>query len=82
MAEMLLTRHIEVHFLVREGQFWGTVLPPADSSFIMKHFEKHHGLHMHYNTQLDEILTNSDNEAIGIITGNGEKMDCQFVGFR
>ncbi len=80
MAEMLLTRHIEVHFLVREGQFWGTVLPPADSSFIMKHFEKHHGLHMHYNTQLDEILTNSDNEAIGIITGNGEKIDCQFVG--
>lgn len=80
MAEMLLTRHIEVHFLVREAQFWGNVLPPADSAFIMKHFEKHHGLHMHYNTQLDEILTNSDNEAIGIITGNGEKIDCQFVG--
>lgn len=80
MAEMLLSRHIEVHFLVRESQFWGTVLPPADSSFIMKHFEKHHGLHMHYNEQLDEILTDSNNEAIGVITSKGQKIDCQFVG--
>ncbi|MDG1332019.1 MAG: FAD/NAD(P)-binding oxidoreductase [Crocinitomicaceae bacterium] len=55
MAEMLLTRQIEVHFLVREKTFWSGVLPEQDSKFIMKHFENHHGLHMHYGEELDEI---------------------------
>lgn len=55
MAEMLLTRNIEVHFLVREQTFWSGVLPEQDGRFIMKHFDKHHGLHMHYGEELDEI---------------------------
>jgi NAD(P)H-nitrite reductase large subunit len=80
MAEMLLTRHIEVHFLVRESRFWSGVLPEADANFIMKHFEKHHGLHMHYGEELDEILVDDTNSAIGIITKKGDKIDCQFVG--
>jgi NAD(P)H-nitrite reductase large subunit len=80
MAEMLLTRHIEVHFLVREKTFWSGVLPEKDSMFIMKHFEKHHGLHMHYGVELDEIHTDETNSAIGITTKDGQKIDCQFVG--
>ena len=80
MAEMLLTRHIEVHFLVREKTFWSGVLPEADSKFIMKHFEKHHGLHMYYGEELDEIHVDDTNSAIGIMTKNGDKIDCQFVG--
>lgn len=80
MAEMLLTRNIEVHFLVRENGFWKGVLPHQDSKLIMDHLEKHHGLHMHYGEELDEIVTNNNDEAIGIITKKGEKIDCQFVG--
>ncbi len=80
MAEMLLTRNIEVHFLVREKQFWNNVLPKQDAVFIMKHFEKHHGLHMHYSDELEEIHVDESNSAIGITTKNGNKIDCQFVG--
>jgi len=80
MAEMMLTRHIEVHFLVREKTFWSGVLPEQDSHFIMKHFEKHHGLHMHYGVELDEIHTDDNNSAIGITTKDGQQIDCQFVG--
>ena len=80
MAEMLLTRHIEVHFLVREKTFWSGVLPEEDSKFIMKHFEKHHGLHMHYGEELDEIHVDDTNSAIGVTTKNDDKIDCQFVG--
>lgn len=80
MAEMLLTRNIEVHFLIREKLFWNGVLPAQDSMLIMDHFKKHHGLHMHYETELDEILTNEQDEAIGVITKDGQKIDCQFVG--
>ena len=80
MAEMLLTRHIEVHFLVREDRFWSGVLPEEDSNFIMEHFKKHHGLHMHYGEELDEIHVDDTNSAIGITTKKGERIDCQFVG--
>ncbi len=80
MAEMLLTRNIDVHFLVREKTFWSNVLPEQDSRFIMKHFEKHHGLHMHYGEELEEIHTDNTNSAIGVTTKSGNKIDCQFVG--
>lgn len=80
MAEMLLTRHIEVHFLVRESRFWSGVLPEEDSNFIMEHFKKHHGLHMHYGEELDEIHVDDTNSAIGITAKSGKKIDCQFVG--
>ncbi|NVK65147.1 MAG: FAD-dependent oxidoreductase, partial [Flavobacteriales bacterium] len=80
MAEMLLTRNIDVHFLVREKTFWSNVLPEQDSRFIMEHFEKHHGLHMHYGEELEEIHTDNTNSAIGVTTKSGNKIDCQFVG--
>lgn len=79
MAEMLLSRNIKVHFLVREKCFWNGVLPDEDSRFIMKHFEKHHGLTMHYEEELDEVIT-ENNKAVGIKTKKGETITCQFVG--
>ena len=80
LAEMLLTRNIEVHFLVRDNGFWSEVLPSQDSQLIMDHLEKHHGLRMHYETELDEVVTNENDEAIGVITKAGRKIECQFVG--
>lgn len=80
LAEMFLSRNIKVHFLVREKYFWNGVLPNQDSSFIMDHISKHHGLTMRYENELDEIITNENNEAIGIKTKLGETIDCQFVG--
>ena len=80
MAEMFLSRNIEVDFLIREECFWNGVLPDADSRFIMRHLEKHHGLNMIYKTELDEIITDSNNKVIGIKTKNNESIECQFVG--
>lgn len=80
MAEMLLSRGITVDFLVRESHFWGSVLPKQDSELIMNHFEKHHGLTMCYNTELDEISVDSEGKVNGILTKNGKTIDCQFVG--
>ncbi|MDX2359803.1 MAG: FAD/NAD(P)-binding oxidoreductase [Crocinitomicaceae bacterium] len=80
MAEMFLSRNIEVHFLVRESRFWNNVLPEQDSEFIMQHIAKHHGLHMHYGTEMEEILTNNQNEAIGVRTKSGQEISCDFVG--
>lgn len=81
MAEMLLSRNIEVHFLVRERYYWSGVLPEPDARFIMDHFDKHHGLFMHYEEELDEILTETDSNRVkGIKTKKGDLIDCEFVG--
>lgn len=80
LAEMLLSRNINVDFLIREEFFWNNVLPDSDSKFIMKHFEKHHGLNMMYSEELDIINTDENNEVISVLTKNGETIDCDFVG--
>ena len=39
---MLLTRNIEITFLVRENRFWGNVLPEQEGKLIADHMKKHH----------------------------------------
>lgn len=80
LAEMLLTRGVEVFFLVRESRFWNGVLPDADSNFVSKHLKKHHGLHMMYENELKEIHGNDTNGVTGITLKSGDKLDVQLVG--
>ena len=80
LAEMMLSRNIEVHFLVLQELYWSDVLPEQDSRLIMNHLKKHHGLHMYYSTELDEIVTNEKNEAIAVQTTAGKRINCEFVG--
>lgn len=80
LAEMLLSRGIEVHFLIREKRFWASVLPSAESEMLMKHFTKHHGLVMHYGEELDEILGAESNRVTGIVTKSDKIIDVEFVG--
>jgi NAD(P)H-nitrite reductase large subunit len=79
MAEMLLSRNIPVTFLVRENSFWNNVLPPEESEMINRHIREHH-VDLRLGTELKEILSDENGRAKGIITGDGEKIDCQFVG--
>jgi|TARA_R110000737_G_scaffold352989_1_gene401573 NADH oxidase (H2O2-forming) len=80
LAEMLLSRNIEVHFLVRETKFWNAILPDSDADFVGEHIKLHHGLHMHYEDELVEILGDENEEVKGITTKKGKKLDVQFVG--
>lgn len=80
LAEMLLSRGIEVHFLVRESQFWSNVLPTEDANFVSKHIDKHHNLVMHYSSELEEILGDDQQCIRAIKTKNGETIHCQFLG--
>lgn len=80
MAEMFLSRNIEVHFLIRDRLFWGNVLPEQDAKLIMNHFEKQHGLNLIYQDELNEIKTDATDKVIGVLTKEGKNIDCQFVG--
>jgi len=80
MAEMFLSRNIEVKFLIREDYFWGGVLPKADAILIEQHMSKHHGLELIKNTELEAIQGDENGRVKSITTKSGETIECQFVG--
>jgi NAD(P)H-nitrite reductase large subunit len=85
MAEMLSSRNIPVTFLVREKNFWSNILPDEESKLINRHILEH-GIDLRLESELKEIksdiLLNSDEKARvkSVVTGNGEEIECQFVG--
>ena len=80
MAEMLLSRNIEVNYLVRESHFWGNVLPEEDAHFVMKHLDHHNGITFHYEEELNKIITDETNSVSKIVTVSGKEIPAQFVG--
>ncbi|MBL4705354.1 MAG: FAD-dependent oxidoreductase [Flavobacteriales bacterium] len=79
MAEMLLTRGIEITFLVMESNFWGNVLPKEEGRVVERHLIKHH-VDIKLNTELEEIIADENGRVKAIKTKNGEEVICEFVG--
>ena len=78
-AEMMLSRGIEVTFLVRESKFWGNVLPDEEGQLIARHIKSHH-VDLQFNTELDEVIDDGNGNVKGIKTKNGDIIDCEIVG--
>jgi len=79
LAEMLLTRNIQVTVLVRESRFWGSVLPEEDGKLVAAHL-KEHGVDVRFNEELDEILPTTNGRVGSVRTKSGEIIECQLVG--
>ncbi|MEO9531528.1 MAG: FAD/NAD(P)-binding oxidoreductase [Crocinitomicaceae bacterium] len=79
LAEMMLSRGIDVTFLVRESKFWGNVLPEEEGRLISKHIESHH-VDLRFNTELEEVIDDGTGKAKAIKTKSGEIIECQIVG--
>jgi NADPH-dependent 2,4-dienoyl-CoA reductase/sulfur reductase-like enzyme len=80
MAEMFHTRGIPVSFLVREAQFWNSVLPPEESRMVSRHLREHH-IDLQLNTTLKEIQPDASGAKCGaVITSQEDTLACGFVG--
>ncbi|MEQ8424690.1 MAG: FAD-dependent oxidoreductase [Cyclobacteriaceae bacterium] len=79
MAEMLLSRKIPVTFLIREKCFWNNVLPEQEAQLISRHVREHH-VDLRESTELQEILSDDEGKVKGVVTKNGDQIDCEFVG--
>ncbi len=79
MAEMLLSRKIEVTLLVRENAFWNNVLPLQEAELITRHVREHH-VDLRLTTELKEVLDDGDGKVKAVKLSNGEEIGCQFVG--
>lgn len=79
MAEMLAYKKIPVIFLVRESGFWNNILPKEESELVGRHIHEHH-IDLRLETELKEILSDSEGKVSAVVTSKGEKLECQFVG--
>jgi NAD(P)H-nitrite reductase large subunit len=79
MAEMLNTRGIKVTFLIREKDYWGSVLPKEEAQLVGRHIHEHH-INLLPETELKEILADGNGKVKAIITKDGKEIRCQFVG--
>lgn len=80
LAEMLLSRNIPVTFLVREDNFWDSVLPKGESQMLNRHILKHH-IDLRLGTNLKEIISDENGKVKSVVLQEtGEIIDCNFVG--
>jgi NAD(P)H-nitrite reductase large subunit len=79
LSEMLMTREVEVTFLVRENRYWGNVMPEEEGSLIDRHMKEHH-VEVKYQEELDEIIGDENGRVKAVRTKSGEVIVCQFVG--
>jgi len=79
MAEMFHSRDIPVSLLVREESYWNQVLPPEESAMVNREI-KRHGIDLRLDTELKEIIDDGSGKACAVITKDGERIDCQYVG--
>ena len=79
MAEMLMTRGINVTFLIRETRFWGNVLPEEEGKLVERHMRAHH-VDLRFDTELSEIVGDDSGRAVGVKTNKGEQISCEFIG--
>jgi len=79
LAEMLHSRNIHVTFLVRETAFWNVVIPQQEAEMINRIVEDA-GLGLVLSTELQEVVDDGTGRVGGVITGDGERIDCQLVG--
>ncbi len=79
LAEMLHSRGIPTTFLVRESSFWNVVLPAEESAMINREIENNH-VDLRLSTELKEIVSDENGRVKAVITGDGETIECQFVG--
>ncbi len=78
-AEMLHSRGTHVTILAREESYWDNVMPRAESK-IINEVIRENGIDLRLQTELKEIVADDRGRACAVVTGAGERLDCQVVG--
>ena len=78
MAEGLAHYRVETHYLVRKNNLWSALLNDDESRLVEKQIH-HHGVHLHYGSEIAEIIGQAG-QVSGVKTTRGETIACQIVG--
>ncbi|MBL4848917.1 MAG: FAD-dependent oxidoreductase [Planctomycetes bacterium] len=79
LGEMLVSRGIQVTFLVREESYWSNVLPAEESAMVTRLIQAH-GFDLRLGSELAEIHAGPDGSVGSVTTKSGERIECELVG--
>ncbi len=79
MTEGFAHNKVETHYLVRRDTLWSTVFNATESK-LLDHHMRAHGVHIHYNTEVAEVLGDKKHHVAGVKFTSGETLACEVVG--
>jgi NAD(P)H-nitrite reductase large subunit len=79
MTEGLAHHKVETHYFVRRNTLWGTVFNAAESKMLAERMAAH-GVHIHYNTEISEVLGDKHKRVRGVRLTSGQVFDCDLLG--
>ncbi len=79
MAEGFALQKVETHYFVRRDTLWSTVFNAAESKLLADHMAAH-GVRLHFNTEITEVLGNARGQVTGVRLKDGTVFACDLVG--
>ena len=79
MVEGLAAQGVETHYFVRGDSLWGKVFNEAESQMVEEKM-RHHGVIIHYRTEVSEILGNWRGKVRAVRLKSGEEFKCNLFG--
>lgn len=79
IVEGLAAQRVQVHYLLRGERYWGSVLDETESR-IVEHRLRDDGVHLHYHTELVDIL-GKNGKVTGVRTRDGRELRCDLVAY-
>ena len=79
LAEMLVSRGIQVTFLVREARYLESVLPAEESELIAGEIRSH-GINLVFGETVAAVTSRNGRTVSGVRTESGETYEADFVG--
>ena len=79
LAEMLHSRGKRVTILAREESYWDNAMP-REESLMVGDVIAEGGIDLRCGTEMAEIVADGQGRACAVITKDGERLDCEFVG--
>ena len=79
LAEMFHSRGKRVTILAREESYWDNAMPREESLMVGDVIHQA-GIDLRTQSELKEIVGDDKGRACAVITGDGERIECQFVG--
>jgi len=78
VAEMLISRGIEVNFVIREKHFWGNILPEPEAILVENHIRSHN-VKLHFEKELQLIEGDSSGHVKQIMLTDGTTLPADLV---
>jgi nitrite reductase (NADH) large subunit len=79
MAEGFAHNHVETHYLARRSALWSAVFNEAESKLLEAEMRRH-GVQIHYNSEVAEVLADRQRRVTGVRLESGEVLPCDLVG--